>query len=140
MLMDAKAITVKRITAGDLDLIRPWYVVRDGEMPSLDLLPMETGFMFYVDNAPVGVGFLLLTNTKLALLEFMQTNHEMPVATQSRVLRHMVLFFEEMAKKIGFAVILGFVPADHVSLAKFYVRQNAALAKKQSILVWKRLE
>lgn len=137
--MDAKKTTVRRITLPDLAIVEPWYVARDGAMPRHDLLPMDSGFMFYLNDKPIGVGFLLMTNSKMAIMEWLQTDHTMPIAQQSRMLRHMAIFLEGLAKGLGFTVIMGFVPADHTSLAKFYVRQGAQLAKKASILVYKLL-
>lgn len=138
--MDAKKLTVRLITTDDLEIVAPWYVAREGHMIRHDLLPMETGFIFLEDDAPVGCGFLLTTNSSMAIMEWMQTDNELPAIKQSRMLRHIAIFLEGMAKSMGFKVIMGFVPADHPSLAKFYVRQGASLNKKPSILVWKRLQ
>lgn len=118
---------------------KPWYNYRGDELPFDDLVPLKSGFIVEDHKGKIGVGFLILTNSKTAIMEFLMTNHERSNLDQAKAVTKLALHIEATAKALGFTVIMGFTPEDHDSLGKFYYRQGAARATKLMRLFYKKL-
>jgi hypothetical protein len=118
-------------------IIRPWYEAK-GDSPVVDWLPTDTTYLVYSeDHGFMAIGALLLTNSKICFLEHVATNKELSEFSQARAMRFVILTLEQLAKNIGFKVILGLVPEDHFSLAEFYIRQKTAFGRKLMRVVYK---
>lgn len=102
-------------------------------------VPKESGFVVSDSRGNVAVGFLILTNCPMAIMEFLQTNNERSEADQGKGLLKLAFHIEATAKALGFNGIMGFTPEDHDSLARFYFRQGAARATKLMRLFYKGL-
>lgn len=112
------------------DLVYAWHEAK-GDGVVADWLPKETTYLVLDDKyGLVAVGALLLTNSAVCFLEHIATNKDVSETTQAKAMRFLILSLEQIAKSIGFKVILGLVPEDHFSLAEFYKRQGALLGSK----------
>lgn len=131
-------IQIRMIQPKEIDEIAPWYAAR-GDGFLRDWLPTETGFVAHDARGLVAAGFLLLTNSKLCFMEYMNTNPERSEIDQGKGLLKLAWNLEKLSKSMGYKVILGLVPEDHFSLAKFYNRQKARPASKLMRLYYKGL-
>lgn len=131
------ALNLRSLDLKDLDIIAPWYQAR-GDGVVVDFLP-DTGFMVEIDSVPAACGFLLLTNSKVCFMEYLQTDNKLSETKQAKALIFLTKSLEKMAKSLGFSVIIGLVPEDHFSLAEFYKRQNAHFGSKLMRLCYKAL-
>jgi len=118
---------------------RPWYKYRGDELPFDDLVPLQSGFVVEDEKGKLAVGFLIITNSKTALMEFLMTNNERHQLDQAKAITKLALHIEATAKALNFTVIMGFTPEDHDSLGRFYFRQGAARATKLMRLFYKKL-
>lgn len=135
----AAMMEIRRLDPAEWESFRGWYRARGDDLPPSDMAPLQSGYVAADERGAVGVGFLILTNSKMALMEFMQTNQDRSEIDQARALTRLAHFIEDTAQKLGFRVILGFVPEDHDTLARFYFRQGAVRAKKLMRLFYKGL-
>jgi hypothetical protein len=132
-----KLSLVKYEASKHRDLVTPWYSHK-GDSPVVDWLPEGTTYLVHSDDHGfMAIGALLLTNSKVCFLEHVATNPKLSEISQARAMRYVILTLEELAKSIGFKVILGLVPEDHFSLAEFYIRQKTAFGRKLMRVVYK---
>lgn len=125
--------------AKHLELVRPWFEAK-GDGPAVNWLPESSTYLVEDEEAGiVAVGSLLLTNSKLCFMEHLTCNPEARQITQGKALRFVVLALEQIAKSLGYEVILGLVPEDHFPLAEFYKRQGAFLGSKLMRVAFKPL-
>jgi len=120
-------------------IVTPWFEAK-GDGPAVDWLPETSTYVVFDDEAPVAVGSLLLTNSKLCFMEHLTTDPNSRQITQGKALRFVALALEQIAKSLGFTVILGLVPEDHFPLAEFYKRQGAYLGSKLMRVAYKPLK
>jgi hypothetical protein len=120
----------------DLAVVTPWYAHK-GDQAVVAWLPDGSTFIVEADGKMVACGSLLLTNSPVVFMEHLATNPMASEVTQSKALRFLAIELEKIAKNLGFAVILGLVPEDHFSLAKFYLRQKAQLGSKLMRVAYK---
>ncbi len=130
-------MNLRQLQPEDVPLIGTWYEEK-GDFLNEEWIPKGTAFVVE-DDGPLACGFLLLTNSGLAFMEFLATNPKRAEFEQARALRFLTLELEKLSKQLGFQVILGFVPEDHFSLVKHYQRQKAFMGKKLMRLFWKPL-
>ena len=129
---------IRLIKPEEIAEIAPWYAAKgDGFLD--DWLPKDTGFVAHDARGLVASAFLLLTNSKLCFMEYMMTNPERSEIDQGKGLLKLAFSLEKLSKSMGYKVILGLVPEDHFSLAKFYNRQKAKQATKLMRLYYKGL-
>ena len=130
---------LRQLQPSDVLEIGPWYEEK-GDFLNEEWIPKGTAFV--VEDAKsdlIACGFLLLTNSGIAFMEFLATNPKKSELEQGKALRFLTLELEKLSKQLGFQVILGFVPEDHFSLVKHYQRQKAFMGKKLMRLFWKPL-
>lgn len=130
---------LRKLEPNDVETIGPWYEEK-GDFLNDEWIPKGTAFVVDSDEGQaLACGFLLLTNSGIAFMEFLATNPKVSEFEQARALRFITLELERLSKGLGFKVILGFVPEDHFSLVKHYQRQKAFMGKKLMRLFWKPL-
>lgn len=129
---------IRKINSADIKVVTPWYLARGDDFLT-DFCPMETGFVVEDTGTLIAVGFLLMTNSKLCFMEYLQTNNNESVAKQGKAIILLTKFLEKLSKELGFKVILGLTPEDHLSLAQHYERRGALFGKKLMRLIYKRL-
>jgi hypothetical protein len=120
----------------DLALVTPWYANK-GDQAVVAWLPNGSTFLVEIDGEMVACGSLLLTNSPVVFMEHLVTDPKASELSQGKALRFLAIELEKIAKNLGFAVILGLVPEDHFSLAKFYLRQKAQLGSKLMRVAYK---
>lgn len=110
----------------EFDLVKKFYP----EPIRKDDLPEGSTFVVEKDGVLTACGALMLTNAKVAWMEFLATNHELSEVTQARSLTILATRLRDLAKFLKYKSVMGFVPEDHFSLADFYSRQGAVQYKK----------
>lgn len=128
----------RRYLPSDEGYVAPWYQAREDAFYS-EWLPRDTGFIVEDDKSRLAVGFLLLTNSKMAFMEYLQTNCERTEFEQAKALIFLTRELEKLSKGLGYKVIIGLVPEDHFSLVKYYQKEKAHIGKKLMRLVYKGL-
>lgn len=114
-------LRVLRMSPEHLPVVDAWYRKKGKELPS-HLLGDSKGFIVSSDDALVACGFLIETKAKFCLLEFIETNPELPRVTQSRGYALLIHAMIDIVKLLGFKVIMGFVPEDNTSVKRYYKR------------------
>jgi predicted N-acetyltransferase YhbS len=123
-------VTVRKLEPHDLHAVHSWFRHREGDRFDVEFLPKSGGFVAESDGALVACGYLMRSyddegRPAMALMEFLQVNHEVSEQAAGRGLLRIALFIEDLSRKLGFRYILGFTPENHFTLAKFYERQGA---------------
>jgi hypothetical protein len=130
-------VLVRRAEEADLKEIETWFKARGSALPRRDILPLETSLVVTSDEQLVAFGSLFVTNSKLCLLEYFQTNHKQPRLKQSRGLHQLIMSMQALATSSGASVIMGFVPEDNLALPRLYQRLGAVSNTKKMTLHWK---
>jgi hypothetical protein len=138
--MDAKeqGLTIRRLGEGDREASADWYLIRGDGVPDRDFTG-DLGFVIEKDGQRAAIGYLIPTGTKMCLFEYFMTNPALPKLVQGRALTFMALAMVEIARELGFAVILGLVPEDNLGLQRFYQKQNALPGKKKLVPFYRRV-
>lgn len=104
-------------------LVKWWRDWRWASAPAKDMLPFSTGVVVSVDDVDVCVGFLYLTNSKCAWLEFIVSNIEV----KDKEIRKMCIgatikTLSDIAKNSGFHYI--YTSLKNESLISAYEQQG----------------
>jgi hypothetical protein len=73
-----------------------------------EILPMNGtgGVMIYKDNTPIAAGFLYLTNSKAAWLDWVVSNPSYKESDRKEAIKLLISTLEEIGKKQGYNVII----------------------------------
>lgn len=100
-------------------LVKWWLDWRWPAPPAKDMLPFNTGIVVSKDGVDVCVGFLYLTNSKAALLEFIVSNRDVKDRDiRKECINTTIKTLSEMAKNSGFHYI--YTSLQNQSLAAAY--------------------
>lgn len=135
--MDPQGLTVRLYSEKDRPEISEWYKKAGTLLLDPEYLP--SGFIVSKNGIDIAVGFLIETNTKLALYEYMQTNPNASVYLRSRAVKHLTEFMVTTAKSMGYGSLMGMTPVDKKSLLKMYGRMGAYETPEDYKLVVRRL-
>lgn len=117
----------------DFDVISPWYVAHGWEAPPDSSILPSTGIVVELDGEPIGAGFLYLTNSPMALLEWLVTK---PCLGRQglRVLEYLLEVIKVAATGLGVTKMI------HLSKPKyarvFEKRLGFRATEEATILVW----
>lgn len=131
-------LSIRRMTQEDWPLVEAMFKEKGLVIYRSDF-PDTTSYVVEDRKGLIAAGCLILTNANFTIMEHLQTSPKRSQALQSRALRALALYIENLSKSTGAKFILGFVPEDHFSLAKFYLRQGAAAYQKLFRVFSKRL-
>ena len=95
-------LNIRRLNKKDLIIIKEWWKSwPKWEAPSDDFLP-ETGVIVEHDNRPVMAGFLYLTNSKVALLEWIISDPDWRSENREQALELLITGAENILKALDY--------------------------------------
>lgn len=109
-------LKVRALQESDWETLTSWWKWwRWGEM-NRDLLPLNGlgGLMIYKDDIPVVAGFLYLTNSKGALLDWIISNPEYKENDRSEAIELLISSCEQIAKEQGCSIVFSFTRNKHL--------------------------
>jgi hypothetical protein len=103
-------LTVRALQESDWDILQSWWKWWRWPEMNRDLLPLNGlgGLMICKGDIPVIAGFLYLTNSKGALLDWIVSNPEYKEKDRKTALILLIDSCEEVAKSNGYNIIFSF--------------------------------
>ena len=103
-------LTVRALQESDWDILQSWWSWWRWPKMNKDLLPANGlgGLMVCKNNVPIIAGFLYLTNSKGALLDWIVSNPEYKDKDRKTALLLLIDSCEEVAKLNGYSIIFSF--------------------------------
>ena len=136
--MGTKGLKFIKLAPDDAQFVDPWYKARGEEgAPMPELAPYDRFFGVLHEGQLVACAFLIETNTRAAMVEYVMTDDRAPVLVQSRALMFIIDEMMLLAKYLGYSYVLGLVGEDHESLAKYYIRNQAVQGSKKMKVFYK---
>ncbi len=95
-------LNIRRLQNSDLKIVKKWWEQwPDWTAPADDFLP-ETGVVIEYDNKPVFVGFIYLTNAKVALIEWIVSDPNWKNKNRKKALELLITGCENVIKELGY--------------------------------------
>ena len=101
-------MNIRRLTENDWDTLTQWWDAwPDWVAPARDLLPDngKGGLMVEKNNSSVMAGFLYLTNSKTALLEWVISDPNYRDNDRKQALELLIAASEEVCKELGYKYV-----------------------------------
>lgn len=101
-------LSVREIRESDWDTMQDWWTKWNWPQMSKDLLPMNGcgGLMVYKEQELIACGFLYLSNSKVAWLDWIVSNPEYRQKDRKEALSMLITSLEEVAKQQGYSIII----------------------------------
>mgnify|MGYP001809737542 CR=1 FL=1 len=103
---------IRLLEESDYETMADWWKFWRFPVPPRDFLPQDGlgGLMLLLDNVPVAAGFLYITNSKVAWLEFVVTNpsvknKELREEIKTIIVRELTVSAHELGKKYVFTTL-----------------------------------
>ena len=101
-------LSIREIRESDWDTMQDWWNKWNWPIMSKDLLPMNGcgGLMVYKENELIACGFLYLSNSKVAWLDWIVSNPEYRNDDRKQAISYLIECLEEVAKQQGYEIII----------------------------------
>ena len=101
-------LTVRALQESDWDTLQEWWVKWKWPQMNKDLLPLNGtgGLIVFKGDIPVIAGFLYITNSKVAWMEWIISNKEYREDDRKEALEILILGLEEVALSVDRNIIL----------------------------------
>jgi len=101
-------LTVRALQESDWDTLQEWWSKWNWPTMSKDLLPLNGtgGLMVYKGNQLIAAGFLYLSNSKVAWLDWIISNPEYKEDNRKTALMLLIDSLEEVAKQQDYSIII----------------------------------
>lgn len=119
-------LVVRDLNINDYDTLSLWWDWWPGwTAPSRDFLPENGtgGLMIEKDNIPIVAGFLYLTNSKTAILEWIISNPKYKDKDRKEAIEMLIIEAENKVKKLGYKYV-------------FTIGRSKSLINKHEKLGW----
>lgn len=96
---------IKQLNDWDYPLLCTWWVQWEWTPLVRDFLPEDGtgGFMIYSDDdQPVCAGFMYLTNSKVAWIEFIVSNPNYKRPDRNELIKQLILYLTEQCRELGY--------------------------------------
>jgi len=123
----------RKFETKDYEVIAPWYVGHGWEQaPDLSILP-PTGIVIELDGELIGAGFIYLTNSPMALLEWLVTR---PCLGRQglRVLEYLMEVIKAAASGLGVTKMIHL--SKHKYVKVFEKRLGFKATEEATVLLW----
>ena len=98
-------LNIRRLVKQDLDVAKEWWKSwPKWQAPADDFLP-ETGIVVESNNKQVAIGFIYLTNAKVALLEWIVSDPSYRSEDREQVIELLITGAENMVKHLDYKYI-----------------------------------
>lgn len=111
--MELKA---RALEESDWNVMPQWWKWWRWPEVSRDTLPLNGlgGIMVYKNDTPIAAGFLYLSNSKVAWLDWIVSNPEYKDKDRKQALELLINTLEEVAKQQGYSVIITITKSKHL--------------------------
>jgi len=101
-------LTVRALQESDWETLQEWWTKWNWPEMNKDLLPLNGtgGLIVYKGNIPIVSGFLYLTNSKVAWMEWIISNKDYREADRKEALEMLILGLEDIALSVDKNIIL----------------------------------
>ena len=111
--MELKARALEEL---DWDIMPLWWKWWRWPEVNRSVLPLNGlgGIMVYKNNIPIAAGFLYLSNSEVAWLDWIVSNPEYKDEDRKQALELLINTLEEVAKQQGYSVIITITKSKHL--------------------------
>lgn len=101
-------LTVRALQESDWDTLQEWWAKWNWPIVAKDMLPLNGcgGLMICKDNQLIAAGFLYLSNSKVAWLDWIISNPEYKESDRKAALILLIDSLEEVAKQQNYSIII----------------------------------
>lgn len=101
-------LKVRALEESDWETLQLWWKVWQWPIMSKDMLPLNGrgGLMVYNDNTLIAAGFLYLSNSKVAWLDWIISSPSYKEQDRKEALELLILSLEEVAKQQDYNIII----------------------------------
>lgn len=101
-------LNVREIRESDWETMQDWWTKWNWPRMPKDLLPMNGcgGLMVYKEQELIACGFLYLSNSKVAWLDWIVSNPEYRHKDRKEALSMLITSLEEVARQQGYSIII----------------------------------
>jgi len=101
-------LTVRALQESDWETLQEWWTKWNWPEMNRDLLPLNGlgGLIVCKEDIPIVAGFLYLTNSKVAQMEWIISNQDYRETDRKDALEMLILGLEEVALSVGKNIIL----------------------------------
>lgn len=101
-------LQVRELRESDWEDLTSWWKWWRWPEVSKELLPLNGlgGLMVYKDNTPIAAGFLYLSNSKVAWLDWIVSNPEYRDTDRKEALEFLINSLEDVAKMQDYSIII----------------------------------
>ena len=98
---------IRLLTDDDYPTLSEWWVAGKFPVPPKDFLPEDGkgGLMVHKDDVEICAGYLFFTNSKMAWLEFIVSNHEYKEKDRKEAICFLINELTHIAKSKGFKIV-----------------------------------
>jgi len=100
-------LTVRALQESDWDTLQEWWTKWDWPTVTKEMLPLNGcgGLIVYKGDIPVIAGFLYLTNSHIAWMEWIISNKDYKESDRKKALKILILGLEDIALSVGKDII-----------------------------------
>jgi hypothetical protein len=100
-------LTTRALQESDWETLQEWWAKWDWPKVAKEMLPLNGcgGLIVYKGNIPVIAGFLYLTNSNIAWMEWIISNKDYKEADRKEALKTLILELENIALSVGKNII-----------------------------------
>ena len=101
-------LKVRALQESDWDTLKSWWKWWRWPEVSKEVLPMNGvgGLMVYKDNTPIATGFLYLSNSKVAWLDWVISNPKYKEKDRKESIELLISSLEDVARQQDYSVII----------------------------------
>ena len=101
-------LKVRSLEESDWETLQLWWKLWQWPEMSKDMLPMDGcgGLMVCKDEKPIAAGFLYLSNSKVAWLDFLISSPSYKETDRNEVLELLISSLEEVARQQDYSIII----------------------------------
>lgn len=101
-------LKVRALQESDWETLQSWWNAWKWPVMNKDLLPLDGcgGLVVYKNNTVIAAGFLYLSNSKVAWLDWIISNADYKEKDRREALELLILSLEDVAKQQGYSIII----------------------------------
>ncbi len=132
-------LKVRALEESDWDTLQLWWKIWQWPIMNKDMLPLDGcgGLMVYKNNTPIVAGFLYLSNSKVAWLDWIISSPTYKEEDRKEALELLISSLEEVAKQQGYSIIISI--ARHKGLINTHKKLGYTIDENPSYEISKKI-
>ena len=133
-------LTVRALQESDWDTLQEWWAKWNWPTVTKEMLPLNGcgGLIVYKGDIPVVAGFLYLTNSNIAWMEFIVSDPTYKEYDRAKALELLILSLEDIAREMGKEII--FSVGRNKSLLSMHKKLDYIVDKDPSYELYKNIK